>query len=125
MEADLHFRCEACGARIRAFDGRNYHFAETREERPFRAWVEKRRKEAGALLCDACLKNETKGRIGDMGYTEYAKALQAVGREERGTLLDRARHDHGLSVADYIKLENLDQALCSIEDKKGRKSNEN
>lgn len=53
-----------------------------------------------------------------MEYTEYAKAFGELGREDRDKLLTKARYDGSLSVADCIKLEQLDQALCSIEDKR-------
>lgn len=53
-----------------------------------------------------------------MEYTEYAKAFGELGREDRDKLLTKARCDGSLTVADYIKLEQLDQALCSIEDNK-------
>lgn len=53
-----------------------------------------------------------------MEYTEYAKAFGELGREDRDKLLTKARYDASLTVADYIKLEQLGQALCSIEDNK-------
>lgn len=57
-----------------------------------------------------------------MGYTEYAKAFGELGREDREKLLSKARYDGSLTVADYIKLEQLDQALCSIEDKRRKQA---
>lgn len=53
-----------------------------------------------------------------MEYTEYAKAFGELGREDREKMLTKARYDGSLTVADYTKLEQLDQALCSIEDKR-------
>lgn len=57
-----------------------------------------------------------------MEYTEYAKAFGELGREDREKMLTKARYDGGLPVADYIKLEELDQALCSIEDKRRKQA---
>lgn len=57
-----------------------------------------------------------------MEYTEYAKAFGELGREDRDKLLTKARYDGSLTVADYIKLEQLDQALCSIEDKRRKQA---
>lgn len=53
-----------------------------------------------------------------MKFSDYAKAFGELGREDRDKLLTKARYDGSLTVADYIKLENLEQALCSIEDNK-------
>lgn len=53
-----------------------------------------------------------------MSFTDYAKAFGELGREDREKLLTKARYDASLTVADYIKLEQLGQALCSIEDNK-------
>ena len=57
-----------------------------------------------------------------MEYTEYAKAFGELGREDREKLLSKARYDGSLTVADYINLEQLDQALCSIEDKRRKQA---
>lgn len=57
-----------------------------------------------------------------MEYTEYAKAFGELGREDRDKLLTKARYDGSLTMADYIKLEQLDQALCSIEDKRRKQA---
>lgn len=57
-----------------------------------------------------------------MEYTEYAKAFSELGREDREKLLTKARYDGSLTVSDYIKLEQLDQALCSIEDKRRKQA---
>lgn len=57
-----------------------------------------------------------------MEYTEYAKAFGELGREDRDKLLTKARYDGSLTVADYIKLEQPDQALCSIEDKRRKQA---
>lgn len=53
-----------------------------------------------------------------MKFSDYAKAFGELGREDRDKLLTKARYDGSLTVADYIKLEQLDQALCSVEDNK-------
>lgn len=53
-----------------------------------------------------------------MSFTDYAKAFGELGREDREKMLTKARYDGSLTVTDYIKLEQLDQALCSIEDNK-------
>lgn len=57
-----------------------------------------------------------------MEYTEYAKAFGELGREDREKMLTKARYDGSLTVADYINLEQLDQALCSIEDKRRKQA---
>lgn len=57
-----------------------------------------------------------------MEYTEYAKAFGELGREDREKMLTKARYDGSLTVADYIKLEQLGQALCSIEDKRRKQA---
>lgn len=57
-----------------------------------------------------------------MNFNDYAKAFGEVGRADREKLLTKARYDGSLSVADYIKLEQLDQALCSIEDKRRKQA---
>lgn len=57
-----------------------------------------------------------------MEYTEYAKAFGELGREDREKMLTKARYDGSLPVADYSKLEQLDQALCSIEDKRRKQA---
>lgn len=57
-----------------------------------------------------------------MSFTDYAKAFGELGREDREKLLTKARYDASLTVADYIKLEQLDQALCSIEDKRRKQA---
>ena len=57
-----------------------------------------------------------------MNFNDYAKAFGELGREDREKMLTKARHDGGLPVADYIKLEELDQALCSIEDKRRKQA---
>lgn len=44
--------------------------------------------------------------------------MSELDREGREKLLTKARGDGTLPVAEYIKLENLGQALCSIEDNK-------
>lgn len=53
-----------------------------------------------------------------MKFSDYAKALSELDREARDKMMVKARYDGSLTVADYIKLENLEQALCSIEDNK-------
>lgn len=53
-----------------------------------------------------------------MNFNDYAKAFGELGREDREKMLTKARYDGSLTVADYIKLKQLDQALCSIEDNK-------
>ncbi len=45
-----------------------------------------------------------------MRYSDYANAITAA-PGERKRLLKRARQDPGISVAEYIKLENLVDAL--------------
>lgn len=57
-----------------------------------------------------------------MNFNDYAKAFGELGREDREKTLTKARYDGGLPVADYIKLEELDQALCSIEDKRRKQA---
>lgn len=58
-----------------------------------------------------------------MRFSEYANAMSELDREGREKLLTKARGDGTLPVAEYIKLENLDQALCSIEDtKRGKRA---
>lgn len=57
-----------------------------------------------------------------MEYTEYAKAFGELGREDREKMLTKARYDGSLTVVDYIKLEELDRALCSIEDKRRKQA---
>lgn len=58
-----------------------------------------------------------------MSFTDYARAFGELAREGREKLLTKARGDGTLPVAEYIKLENLDQALCSIEDtKRGKRA---
>lgn len=57
-----------------------------------------------------------------MNFNDYAKAFGELGREDREKMLTKARYDGGLPVADYIKLEELDQALCSIEDKRRKQA---
>ena len=57
-----------------------------------------------------------------MEYTEYAKAFGELGREDREKMLTKARYDGSLTVVDYIKLEQLDHALCSIEDKRRKQA---
>lgn len=57
-----------------------------------------------------------------MNFNDYAKAFGELGREDREKMLTKARYDGGLPVADYIKLEQLDQALCSIEDKRRKQA---
>lgn len=57
-----------------------------------------------------------------MGFTEYAKAMGELDREGREKLLTKARYDGTLPVTEYMKLESLDQALCSIEDRKEHKA---
>lgn len=53
-----------------------------------------------------------------MKFSDYAKALSELDREGRDKMMVKARYDGSLTVADYIKLEQLDQALCSVEDNK-------
>ncbi len=53
-----------------------------------------------------------------MKLTEYEDAMGKLGREEREQLLRKARNDSQLPVGDYLKLEDLDQALCGIEDRR-------
>lgn len=57
-----------------------------------------------------------------MNFNDYAKAFGELGREDREKMLTKARYDGSLPVADYIKLEQLDQALCSIEDKRRKQA---
>lgn len=57
-----------------------------------------------------------------MEYTEYAKAFGELGREDREKMLTKARYDGSLTVVGYIKLEELDRALCSIEDKRRKQA---
>lgn len=57
-----------------------------------------------------------------MNFNDYAKAFGELGREDREKMLTKARYDGSLTVADYIKLEQLDQALCSIEDKRRKQA---
>lgn len=57
-----------------------------------------------------------------MNFNDYAKAFGELGREDREKMLTKALYDCGLPVADYIKLEELDQALCSIEDKRRKQA---
>ena len=59
-----------------------------------------------------------------MKFSDYAKALGELGPADRDKLLVKARCDGTLTVADYIKLEQLDQALTSIEQKKGEDKHE-
>lgn len=61
MGTDLHFRCDCCGGRIREFDRKTYINPEERETVPLRMILEKRRKIAGAALCDTCWGNIMKG----------------------------------------------------------------
>lgn len=53
-----------------------------------------------------------------MKFSDYASAITELDRAGREKLLTKARYDGNLTVADYIKLENLDQALTSIEQKR-------
>lgn len=53
-----------------------------------------------------------------MNFNDYAKAFGELGRKDREKMLTKARYDGSLTVADYTKLGQLDQALCSIEDKR-------
>lgn len=57
-----------------------------------------------------------------MNFNDYAKAFGELGREDREKMLTKAHYDGSLTVADYIKLEQLDQALCSIEDKRRKQA---
>lgn len=57
-----------------------------------------------------------------MNFNDYAKAFGELGREDREKMLTKARYDGSLTVADYIKLEQLGQALCSIEDKRRKQA---
>lgn len=57
-----------------------------------------------------------------MNFNDYAKAFGELGREDREKMLTKARYDGSLTVADYINLEQLDQALCSIEDKRRKQA---
>lgn len=57
-----------------------------------------------------------------MNFNDYAKAFGELGREDREKMLTKARYDGSLPVADYIKLEQLDRALCSIEDKRRKQA---
>lgn len=57
-----------------------------------------------------------------MNFNDYAKAFGELGREDREKMLTKARYDGSLTVADYTKLEQLDQALCSIEDKRRKQA---
>lgn len=57
-----------------------------------------------------------------MNFNDYAKAFGELGREDREKMLTKARYDGSLTVADYSKLEQLDQALCSIEDKRRKQA---
>lgn len=56
-----------------------------------------------------------------MKFSEYSKSMSEVGREDREKLLTKARYDNAIPVAEYIKLEQLDQALTDIEDRRGNK----
>lgn len=62
MEADLYFRCGKCGERILKYDGRNYRHPEEKDPLPLRMVLEKRKKEAGRQLCDACWKEFSERR---------------------------------------------------------------
>ena len=57
-----------------------------------------------------------------MKFSDYAKALSELDREGRDKMMVKARYDGSLTVADYIKLEKLEQALCSIEDKREKQA---
>lgn len=57
-----------------------------------------------------------------MKFSDYAKALSELDREGRDKMMVKARYDGSLTVADYIKLENLEQALCSIENKREKQA---
>lgn len=62
MGDEVYFRCGKCGERILKYDGRNYRHTEEKEALPLRANLEKRKKEAGCQLCDACWKEFSERR---------------------------------------------------------------
>lgn len=53
-----------------------------------------------------------------MKLSQYEDAMGKLNRKERDELLRKARNDSQLPVGDYLKLEDLDQALCGIEDRR-------
>ncbi len=53
-----------------------------------------------------------------MKLREYEDAMTKLDRKDRDSLLRKARNDSQLPVGDYLKLEDLDQALCGIEDRR-------
>lgn len=63
MGTDLYFHCDCCGKRIREFDRKTYINPEERETMPLRMVLEKRRKKAGAVLCDTCWGKFMKGEL--------------------------------------------------------------